>query len=151
MGKEKRVAEAAKPQASRRVPIKNAQAEHSFVISLVYLKDQGPVCAWSEDAQSLFRVLEYLGNRQRDQTATSPDKRCHYQTNKEKLTRKAHDWLAANPAVQRLDEYLWTFGVTNTHRIWGILTDNVFYLLWNDPKHEIYPYDIQDKSDGKRR
>jgi hypothetical protein len=99
MGNEKRVAPAARPPTSIRVPIKNSEAEHSFVLSLIYFKDQGPVCNWTDDGESLFSVMKYLGERQRDRTATTGDKHSHYQTNKNKLIKEAHGWLKENPAV----------------------------------------------------
>ncbi len=139
------------PPGGSRVPIKNTGAEHSFVVSLIYLEDSGPVCDWSKDAKALFGVLMYLGAKQRDKLATTGDENDHYQRQKDKLLKEALDWLKLRPGVKMLDDYLWTFSLTNKHRIWGILTDNVFYLLWNDPEHKIYPYDIQDNSKGKKR
>ena len=149
--KDKKVPQSALPANASRIPIKNSEEEHSFVISLIYFEDEGPVCRWSDDGRSLFEVLEYLGKMQRDAKATTGDNRDHYQTNKGKLVQAALDWIEAHPAVSRLDEYLWAYRLSGTHRIWGILTDNVFYLLWNDPKHAIYPIDIQNRGEGKKR
>ena len=149
--KDKKVPPSALPHGSARVPIKNSEAEHSFVVSLIYFEDLGPVCRWSSDGRLAFEVLRYLGGKQRDVNATTGNKRDHYQDNKGKLIQEALDWLRERPAVSRLDEYLWSYHLGGEHRVWGILTDNVFYLLWNDPEHKIYPIDVQDRSEGKRR
>ena len=149
--REKSVPQSALPANSSRIPIKNTSSEHSFVLSLIYFEDSGPVCNWSDDGQSVCDVLRYLGEKQRDGIATTGNKRDHYQDNKGRLIREALDWIRDRPAVSRLDEYLWTYHLGGEHRIWGILTDNVFYLLWNDPGHKIYPIDVQNRSEGKKR
>lgn len=125
------------PTGGVRVPIANSRENHSFIISLIYFEDSGPHCCWSEDGATLSYVLKFLGDRQRDVHATTPDKRDHYQP-WDKLHDDVTEWVEARPAVNLLREYLWSFRVSGEHRLWGVLTDFVYYLIWNDPHHESY-------------
>ena len=51
------------------------------------------------------------------------------------------------PAAQKrlteieLDDYdrLWELRLGGTERIWGVLEDAVFYVVWWDPEHEVCP------------
>lgn len=42
-----------------------------------------------------------------------------------------------------LDEFdeLFRFRLNNMTRLWGIVHDSVFYVLWWDPDHQVYPTD----------
>lgn len=140
MAKKKEVPASALSRAGGiRIPITNTSGTHSFVVSLVYFEDEGPVGRWSSDGGRLCRVLDYLGNQQRNPLATTPDTNNHYQKSIDRLDARAQDWLRNRPAVDQVRDYLCSFRVTGRHRIWGILTDFVFYLLWDDPNHEVYP------------
>lgn len=59
-----------------------------------------------------------------------------------------HIKLANMPdrAVRRLEdlglddvEGLYEFTLSNRQRVWGIRVDNICYLLWWDPDHDVYP------------
>jgi len=36
-------------------------------------------------------------------------------------------------------EKIWSLHVTSKQRIWGLLVEDIFYLLWWDPEHEVCP------------
>ena len=40
-----------------------------------------------------------------------------------------------------IDEFdgLYSIATQSLMRIWGLITNGVFYVIWFDPKHEIYP------------
>jgi hypothetical protein len=122
-----------------RVPIKNTEAVHSFIISFIYFEDAGPVCNWSDCSANFTRAIEVLKLLQRDSNATVESKRNHYHRDKSTLVKNAVQWIDDRPALKQLKDYLWAFRSDGTHRIWGILSDGVFYVLWNDPEHKICP------------
>jgi len=41
----------------------------------------------------------------------------------------------------KLDEFemLISIAISSRARIWGILLDSVFFIVWFDPRHEVYP------------
>jgi hypothetical protein len=43
----------------------------------------------------------------------------------------------------RLDEFdeLFEFRLGNFPRLWGVIHDDVFYAVWWDPDHKVYPFD----------
>lgn len=121
-----------------KAPIPNTEYHHSFVLSMIYFEDEGPLKSWSHDPKHLCDTLVYLGNKQRDPKATTPNDRDHYQKNLKRIHSDALSWMRDRPGVDSLKDYLWTYHLNGEHRIWGILIDNTFYLLWNDPEHKIY-------------
>ncbi len=51
-----------------------------------------------------------------------------------------------NPAAKRLLEMekddatlLHSLRLNGAYRVWGILRENVYYVLWLDPEHEVWP------------
>lgn len=42
---------------------------------------------------------------------------------------------------KKLDDFgqLWSLRITGACRVWGILVEDVFYLLWWDPDHDVCP------------
>ena len=126
------------PTAGKAVTLP-AERMPSFLISLTHLEDEGPVGRWSEDA-SVFAALIGLGERQRDPIAAFATRRDHYQRQPEKLIPTAVAWIEARPALAEMLPYLWSFRVSPRHRVWGLLLDGVFHLLWNDPDHAIFVF-----------
>lgn len=41
-------------------------------------------------------------------------------------------------------EELWRFRFTGACRIWGVRIQQIFYVLWWDPQHKIYPTDLRN-------
>jgi len=41
----------------------------------------------------------------------------------------------------KLEEFeeLVSIAISGTERVWGVLLDGVFYIVWYDPQHEVYP------------
>lgn len=41
----------------------------------------------------------------------------------------------------KLDEFdeLVSIAISGTGRVWGVLLDGVYYIVWFDPQHEVYP------------
>lgn len=110
----------------------------SFRVSLRFFEDEGPACKWSDDGAGLVETLIFLGQKEGDSNAITPDNREHYQ-NIDGIIPEAIKWLTGRPALQDCTDLLWTFRKSGKHRVWGILIDDVFFLLWNDPEHKICP------------
>ena len=108
------------------------------MISLAHLEDAGPTARWSSPDADLWEVLRVLGERQTQSDGAMSSRRDHYQRQPEKLIPSAFTWLAARPAMTGMEGYLWSFRISARHRVWGILIDGVFHLLWNDPDHTIF-------------
>lgn len=43
--------------------------------------------------------------------------------------------------LEDLDEEIFRFRLGGTERLWGFLQNGVFYALWWDPNHRVYPTD----------
>lgn len=115
----------------------------SFLLSLTHLEDEGPVGRWSADP-SVFAALVGMGERQRDPIGAFATRRDHYQRQPEKLVPAAVAWIGSRPALADALPYLWSFRVSARHRVWGLLLDGVFHLLWNDPDHAVFRVDAPD-------
>ena len=62
----------------------------------------------------------------------------HYLTPYERLSKEAR----ARLAQMQLDDFsdsIFSFAFTNLTRIIGIRIDDIFYVLWYDAHHEVYP------------
>lgn len=133
----KEVPASALPIAAKRVPLPFERAP-SFLLSLTHLEDEGPVARWSEGGATVFGALLGLRERQRDPIGAFATRRDHYQRQPEKLIPEAVVWIEARPEIADLLPYLWSFRISPCHRVWGLLLDGVFHLLWNDPEHRIF-------------
>ena len=131
------VPSAALPTGGKCVPLPFERAP-SFSLSLVHLEDAGPVARWSEGGASVWEALVGLGEKQRDPIAIFATRRDHYQRQPEKLIPESVAWIEARPDLANYLPYLWSFRLSPRHRVWGLLLDGVFHLLWNDPDHAIF-------------
>jgi hypothetical protein len=43
--------------------------------------------------------------------------------------------------LEDLDDQIFRFRLSGTQRLWGFCKDGVFYALWWDPNHRVYPAD----------
>lgn len=68
------------------------------------------------------------------------DKHNNHSVRVEKLCADAKKRLRV-VGLDDLDD-LWRLRLTGKQRIWGILQQGVFLLLWWDPDHLIYPYEF---------
>ncbi len=41
--------------------------------------------------------------------------------------------------LHREHDSIYSFAIDGKARLWGVRTENVFYVVWIDPDHEIYP------------
>jgi hypothetical protein len=48
-----------------------------------------------------------------------------------------------------LDE-VFRFRLASKPRLYGFLVQHIFYVLWWDPEHNVYPTDIQDRGKVRR-
>jgi hypothetical protein len=55
------------------------------------------------------------------------------------LSREAQNRLTE---IGVSDDQLFSLRLAAKERLWGRLEDGVFYLIWHDPKHEIYPSSV---------
>lgn len=64
----------------------------------------------------------------------------HFQKDKTKLSKEANERIKKMEIEDEVDDgALYSFSLTNKIRIWGLRYKNFFYVLWYDPKHEVYP------------
>ena len=54
----------------------------------------------------------------------------------EKLSREAKARL---DALHFDEETLYQLALNTSARLWGVLEGNIFYIVWLDPEHEVYP------------
>ncbi|HWD40203.1 MAG TPA: hypothetical protein VG944_15240 [Fimbriimonas sp.] len=135
---EKVVPNAANGKVSGKVPILDTEASHSFLISFAYIEDQGPVHEWTaRDGSSHYTVFDYLKQKQRDLTATTGDSNDHYHKDDRSVIDDAWEWMDSRSAIKMFKESLWSFRISGKERLWGLLVDEVFYVLWTDPDHKI--------------
>ncbi|RYG71479.1 hypothetical protein EON77_12880 [bacterium] len=125
------------PERARRVTLPFERSP-SFLVSLTHLEDATPTGSWSADGAAVFAALLGVGERQRDPIGAFATRRDHYQRQPEKLVSEAVAWIEARPALADFLPYLWSFRISPRHRVWGLLIDGVFHLLWNDPEHAIF-------------
>lgn len=52
------------------------------------------------------------------------------------LSKEARDRA---DAIHLQEEYLFSLWLDGRTRLFGIIEDGVFYIIWHDPLHEIYP------------
>lgn len=72
-----------------------------------------------------------------------------FRTNKDKALRAhRHDWASTSeptgfshltPQLQACEAWQFEISVNEHGRVHGILIDEVFYVVWLDPGHQLYP------------
>lgn len=51
-------------------------------------------------------------------------------------------WKKSN--LEEFNDQLFQIRISKANRVFGIIEKNIFYLLWNDPNHKVYPMDTTD-------
>lgn len=36
-------------------------------------------------------------------------------------------------------DFLYSLSITGEYRVWGVLLEGTYFIIWTDPEHEIYP------------
>lgn len=93
-----------------------------------------------EVAPTLHKRLKQLEKKTWNEIFVG-DRYWHHSASRDKLCAKADRRLKQ----LKLDDHerLWSLHITAEQRVWGILVEDVFYLLWWDPEHEVYPYHLK--------
>jgi len=65
------------------------------------------------------------------------DRHQNHSVDRDKLSTDAQKKLRK----RKLDDFerFWSLRITAKERVWGLLVEDVFYLLWWDPEHEVCP------------
>ena len=107
--------------------------------------DNGGKWGWSKvDTAKFNEILEKLGHWEKKTWAQvlSDDPTHQHDVEVPKLVKDARDRLAAI----NLEDYdsLFRFQLSGRERLWGIRQENIFYLLWWDPNHQVCPSTLRN-------
>lgn len=69
------------------------------------------------------------------------DRHHHHSADLDKLSSAALKRLRELKLDDR--DCLWSLRVSARERVWGILEEDIFYFLWWDPEHEVYPSSLK--------
>jgi hypothetical protein len=119
----------------------------SWRLSLLDLEHAGS-WSWNVTATDLQQIATFLSEMERltwteiraqMTSSKSGSHRKHHAIPVESLCTEAQRRLA----TLRLDDCdeLFRFRLSNMQRLWGIVHDGVFYAIWWDPNHRVYPTD----------
>lgn len=78
---------------------------------------------------------------ERQQTGSSRRRQKHHSQEVSTLCKAARDRLADLRHDEIFGDDLFRFRLGGTARLWGFVVDDVFYLLWWDRHHRVYPTD----------
>lgn len=57
-----------------------------------------------------------------------------------RLGGRVRDALARRPELEEIvDSDLFRFRLSGKKRLWGVIQEQTFYVLWRDPLHRVYP------------
>lgn len=97
---------------------------------------------------TLRQIITFLTNLER---STWNEVRAQITSSKKGSHRKHHPIPLGRlcpEALRRLEELglddfdeLFRFRVSGPHRLWGIVHEGIFYPIWWDPDHKVYPLD----------
>jgi hypothetical protein len=121
------------------------EAHPSWRLSLLDLDHAGG-WSWSATEANLREIVKFLSEMERlrwteirAQVTSSrrASHRKHHEVPTESLCREAQRRLQD----LQLDEFdeLFRFRLTGPKRLWGVVHAGVFYPLWWDPSHQVYP------------
>lgn len=121
-------------------------ANQQFVWSAKLLKnsDAGAQWSWQLSHSQTIEALLFLEEMQRLTWADIQGQRSggrakhHYQPI-DSLCAQAQTYLSALMADDVDIESVFRFRVNSKTRLWGIVEDGVFKMLWYDPEHTVYP------------
>jgi hypothetical protein len=94
--------------------------------ALTFLADIGRL-TWSE-----------IGNQN---TGGRRGRRKHHPMAVSELCKEAQDRLAQLGYDEIFGDEIYRFRLRGKWRLWGFLQDGVFYVVWWDPDHQVYPTD----------
>jgi len=104
--------------------------------------DRDEACRWSFEsvaADKLAEIIKKLGDWEGKTWAQilTEDKKAQHDVALESLIPDAQAQLQK----MKLDDFdaLFRFRFSGKERLWGVRIDNIFYLLWWDPEHEVCP------------
>jgi hypothetical protein len=141
------VSEAKNPRASQKIPDKKTpiiakevslydDEKASWRVSRIQLIDP---YGWHElDSTGIQRVKDRLASLERStwRDIFIRDARHNHQIEVNSLKCPlAKEWMAQNLPDQ---PYLWTIRVTQLERIWGILSEGAYQIVFWDPNHLIW-------------
>ena len=136
------VARANAPKPTEKRPRRAPEIGHNtdFIAWRTGWMDDGGTWGWSNVKKEKYReILQKLGHWEQKTWAQvlSEDPTSQHDVEVPKLTKDARDRLAAI----KLEDYdtLFRFRLSGRERLWGIRQENIFYLLWWDPKHQVCP------------
>lgn len=89
----------------------------------------------------LEKIMEYSCMMWSDierQTHDGGKSKHHFLENTDKLSKEAKERIK-KLKIEDLTDSIFSFALMNRLRIIGIRQGDYFYVLWYDPKHEVYP------------
>ena len=108
-----------------------------------------PKWGMTPNAGELTKVFKYLSNLENrkwgdiltDKSGRRNNTRNHHIELSDILSEAQKRAVAIN-----VDEFdtLCSIAVGGRERVWGYISDGVFYIIWFDMQHEIYPYEKQN-------
>jgi len=107
----------------------------------------GPWCFSNTEAGQAAPILQKLGQFEGMTWGELATQKSHA-VPVSGICKAARDRLA-ELKQDDIDE-LFSFRLSAAVRIWGIRDANVIRVLWWDPEHVVWTYDVQTKSEGKK-
>jgi hypothetical protein len=135
-------------KADARVSVGPDAGGHRVTFSFHHA-DHGYRGAWTwptaEEAGELLQFLCDIGclswaevKSQLFNSKSGSHKKHHYQ-GIDTLCREAQARIAQLHLDERFGDEIFRFRVGNRKRLWGFITNGVFYILWWDADHLVYP------------
>ena len=102
--------------------------------------DHGGPWDWSNvEKEKFVEILQKLGHWEQKTWAQimAEDPTNQHDVEVPAMIKDAQDRLVE----KNLDDYdsLFRFRFSGRERLWGVRAENIFYLLWWDPEHEVCP------------
>lgn len=125
------------------VPPKNEEGAMIFSFKHLQLEHpKGKFCVKAKDGNYIFKILTRLkdvSNQKASDLRQSGNKSLRAHTIDWAGTSEKDGFSHLNEQLQSITPYQFQFSANEYGRIHGFFIDNVFYAVWMDPKHELYP------------
>lgn len=153
--KKKQVARAPSLQAKERLGARRLSGiadgpdgrKPAWRLSLLDLHHEGN-WSWKVTGEDLREIIDFLSEMER---LKWPEVLAQLTSGKKASHRKHHSMPTAQLCVEakrrleaiQLDDvdHLFRFRLGNKRRLWGVLAEDVFYPVWWDADHKVYPTD----------
>lgn len=89
--------------------------------------------------KSFFDRLRSLSQMKIDEFRTNKDKGLRAHTHTWSQTSEPGGFRHLNEQLRQCEPWQFQLSSNKHGRVHGILLDEVFYIIWLDPKHELYP------------